>query len=323
MLEIGRLKLMHPLVLAPLAGISDLPYRLISRTMGAELAFIEMISVHAITHRNRKTLELLTSHPGDRPLGIQFLGRDPEALKAAWEEVREKGYGLVDLNAACPVKKVAKRGEGAALMREPEALGRAVRALVEAADVPVTCKLRAGWDAESANATDAAKAAEEAGASAIFIHGRTRSQQYRGSVDYGIIKAVKEAVSIPVLGSGDVFSALHAKRMLDGTGCDGVVMARGSMGNPWIFRETIEYLETGKLLPRPSVHEITEVMREHLRLCAEHYGEERTPYVYRKLFIWYTKGIPNVKPLRLRAVRSTSIDETAGLIDELEARGKK
>jgi tRNA-dihydrouridine synthase B len=318
MLEIGSLRLKHPLVLAPLAGISDLPFRLICRLMGAPLAFIEMISVHAITHRNRKTLELLTTLPEDRPLGIQFLGRDPDALRAACEEVRERGCDLVDLNAACPVKKVAKRGEGAALMREPDALGRAVKALVDAADVPVTCKLRAGWDHDNINAIEAARAAEDAGASAVFIHGRTRSQQYRGEVDYQVIESVKEALSIPVFGSGDVFSAVHAKRMLDETGCDGVVMARGSMGNPWIFRETIEHLETGEILPRPGMQEITDMMLRHLDLCVSHYGEERAPYIYRKLFIWYTKGIPNVKPLRLKAVRSTSTDELRGYIAELK-----
>jgi nifR3 family TIM-barrel protein len=318
MLKIADIELKHPFILAPLAGISDLPMRVISRELGCEMAFIEMISVHAITHRNIKTLELMTSSPEDKPLGIQFLGRQPEHLEAAWAEVKDIGYAVVDLNSACPVKKVVKRKEGAALMREPDALYTAVKTLVNCADIPVTCKVRAGWDAHSVNAVEAAHAIEEAGASAIFIHGRTRSQQYSGTVDYEVIGKVKSEVNIPVIGSGDVFSARLAKRMLDETGCDGVSMARGAMGNPWIFRESIELLETGVTPPRPDIYEITRVMRKHLDLCLEHYGEKHAPFVYRKLYIWYTKGLRNVKPLRLKAVRATTREEHLELIGELE-----
>jgi len=317
MLKIGNIELKYPLVLAPLAGISDLPYRLTARSMGCELAFIEMISVHAITRANKKTLGLLTQSREDKPLGVQFLGRDPEQLHGAWEMVKDMGYALVDLTAACPVKKVIKRREGAALAREPEALYKAVKTLVEAADVPVTCKIRAGWDADSLNAVEAARAVEEAGASALFIHGRTRTQMYRGEVDYNIIGLVKNSVNIPVIGSGDVFSAVHARRMLDRAGVDGVAMARGSMGNPWIFRETIALLETGELPEKPGIEEIVCMMKMHLALCLEKYGPGHAPIIFRKLFIWYTKGMHSVKPLRLRAVRTTSAEEHLRLIDEL------
>ena len=322
-LKIGPLELPYPIILAPLANISDLPYRLMSRKMGCPLAFIEMISVHAVTHNNQKTFDLLTEHPLDKPLGIQFLGRWPEQLEKAWEAVKDRGYALLDLNAACPVKKVARRSEGASLMREPKALHNAVKALVSCTRVPVTCKIRSGWNADDMNAVEAARAIEEAGAAALFIHGRTRAQQYSGFVDYGIIGKVKDSVSIPVIGSGDVFSAEHAKRMLDETGCDGVAMARGSMGNPWIFRETIHLLNTGELMARPTFKEIIAVMREHLALTVEHYGEARAPYIYRKLFIWYTKGLSNVKPLRVKAVHATKIDEMLGYIVELEAQGEE
>ncbi len=322
-LKIGPLELPHPMVLAPLANISDLPFRLMSRKMGCPLAFIEMISVHAVTHNNPKTMDLMTDHPLDKPLGIQFIGRRPEQLEEAWEAVKHRGYSVVDLNAACPVKKVARRAEGASLMREPKALHSAVKTLVKCADIPVTCKIRSGWNADDMNAVEAAKAIEEAGASALCIHGRTRAQQYSGFVDYGIIGKVKESVSIPVIGSGDVFSAEHAKRMLVETGCDGVAMARGAMGNPWIFRETIELLKTGTVPARPSLSEVIKVMREHLALMVEHYGEERAPFIYRKLFIWYTKGQSNVKKLRLKAVRSTTMDEMLGYIAELEAMGEE
>ena len=322
-LKIGSLELKDPVILAPLAGISDLPFRLMSRKMDCPLAFIEMISVHAVTHNNLKTMELMTNHPEDKPLGIQFLGRRPEQLQEAWEKVKDKGYSVLDLNSACPVKKVAKRNEGAALMQEPNALHDAVKALTSCADIPVTCKIRAGWNSDNVNAVEAALAIEEAGADAIFIHGRTRAQQYSGSVDYEIIGKVKAALKIPVIGSGDVFSAEHAMRMFNETGCDGVAMARGAMGNPWIFKETIHLLKTGEPMARPTFKEIIEVMREHLALCVEHYGEKRAPYVYRKLFIWYTKGLMNVKTLRLKAVLATTCDEMLGYINELESQGIK
>ena len=321
-LKIGPLELAYPLLLAPLASISDLPFRLMSRSMGCPLAFIEMISVHAVTHNNPKTMDLMTDHPDDRPLGIQFIGRRPEQLEEAWEAVKHRGYSVLDLNAACPVKKVARRAEGASLMREPKALHSAVKTLVKCADIPVTCKIRSGWNADEMNAVEAARAIEEAGASALFIHGRTRAQQYSGFVDYGIIGKVKDSVKIPVIGSGDVFSASHAKRMFTETGCDGVAMARGAMGNPWIFSETIEYLKTGTLPPRPAMSEVIKVMRQHLALMVEHYGEARAPYIYRKLFIWYTKGLRNVKHLRMKAVLATTMDEMLGYIAELESQGE-
>ncbi len=322
-LKIGPLELAHPIILAPLANISDLPFRLMSRSMGCPLAFIEMISVHAVTHNNPKTMDLMTDHPDDKPLGIQFIGRRPEQLEEAWEAVKHKGYAVVDLNAACPVKKVARRAEGASLMREPKALHDAVKTLVKCADIPVTCKIRSGWNADDMNAVEAALAIEEAGASALFIHGRTRAQQYSGFVDYGIIAKVKESVGIPVIGSGDVFSAEHAKRMLTETGCDGVAMARGAMGNPWIFSETIDLLKTGIVPARPSLSEIIKIMRKHLALMVDHYGGERAPYIYRKLFIWYTKGLKNVKHLRMKAVFAKTMDEMLGYISELEAQGEE
>jgi len=322
-LKIGPLELAHPILLAPLAGISDLPFRLMNRKMGCPMAFIEMISIHAVTNNNPKTMDLMTDHPEDRPLGIQFLGRRPEQLEEAWEAVKHRGYSVLDLNAACPVKKVARRAEGASLMREPRALHKAVKTLVRCADIPVTCKIRSGWNSDDMNAVEAASAIEEAGASALFIHGRTRAQQYSGFVDYGIIGSVKDSVNIPVIGSGDVFSAEHAMRMFNETGCDGVAMARGSMGNPWIFRDTIEYLSTGMLPPRPTINEIIKVMRKHLSLMVEHYGEERAPLIYRKLFIWYTKGLSNVKPLRVKAVHATKMDEMLGYIAELESQGEE
>lgn len=319
MASIGNIELPAPFVLAPLAGVSDLSFRLMSREQGCPFAFIEMISVHALTHTNRKTMQLLRTVPEDRPLGIQILGRDEEHIKRAMDIILPMGYDSIDLNAACPVKKVAKRGEGAALMKEPEALQRALSTVVRNSNVPVTIKIRAGWDTDSVNAPGIARMAEDAGASAIFVHGRTRAQQYKGTVDYSTIREVKAAVSIPVFGSGDVFSAELALRMMSETGCDGAVMARGAMGNPWIFREAIAAWRAEPIPPRPTIDEVADVMTRHLDMCIEQYGPASAVKVYRKFFIWYTKGLGNVKVLRLAAVRSSSIQEMRTHIEQIRS----
>ena len=317
MLKIGDIEIKNRSVLAPLAGISDLPFRMINRRYGCELAFIEMISVHALNHRNAKTVKMLESHPDDKPLGMQILGRDHDTILQALDTIAPLGFDVLDFNSACPVKKVAKRGEGAALMKEPEVLQDILKLLVKNTDKPVTVKIRAGWDAHSINSVEVAKRAEDAGVSAIFIHGRTRAQGYRDTVLYEPIAEAKEAVSIPVIASGDMFSAEASKKMMDVTGCDGVVMARGALGNPWIFPETAQYLKDGTVPPRPTVTEITDVMLWHLENCVEFYGEEPSVKIFRKFFIWYTKGLRNVKPLRMRAVRTKSTSETRDMIYEL------
>ncbi|MFC1549363.1 tRNA dihydrouridine synthase DusB [Nitrospirota bacterium] len=317
MLKIGDIEIKNRSVLAPLAGISDLPFRMINRRYGCELAFIEMISIHALNYRTPKTMKMLTTAPEDKPLGIQILGRDLDSIRKAVDTIRPMGYDILDLNSACPVKKVAKRGEGAALMKEPKVLESILKLMVEHAGTPVTVKIRAGWDAHSINAAEVARHAEGAGVSAIFIHGRTRTQGYSGSVCYDPIREAKEAVSVPVIASGDMFSAEASKKMMDETGCDGVVMARGALGNPWIFPETAEYLRTGKVPPRPPIGEITEVMHWHLKECVGFYGPHQSVKIFRKFFIWYTKGLRNVKPLRMRAVRATVPEEMSVLIDEL------
>ena len=226
---------------------------------------------------------------------------------------------ILDFNSACPVKKVARRGEGAALMKEPEVLEDILKLLVKHSDTPVTVKIRAGWDSESINSAEVAKRAEGAGVAAIFIHGRTRTQGYSGTVNYDPIRDAVEAVSIPVVASGDMFTAEAAKKMLDTTGCAGVVMARGALGNPWIFPETKAYLDTGIVPPRPSIKEITGIMRDHLEQCVEFYGEPTSVKIFRKFFIWYTKGLRNVKPLRLKAVQAKEPQIMFDLMDELRA----
>jgi len=318
-LKIGNIEIKNRSVLAPLAGISDLPFRMINRRYGCELAFIEMISVHALNYRSKKTLKMLVTHPDDRPLGLQILGREYDSILQALESIEPMDIDILDFNSACPVKKVARRGEGAALMKEPKVLEGILTLLVKHSHKPVTVKIRSGWDAHTINAAEVARRAEGAGVSAIFIHGRTRTQGYSGKVSYDPIRETKEAVSIPVIASGDMFSAEASKMMMDETGCDGVVMARGALGNPWIFPETAEYLKTGIVPPRPSIEEITNVMHWHLRECVKFYGEQQSVKIFRKFFIWYTKGLRNVKPLRMQAVHAKASDEMAGLIDDLRS----
>jgi len=321
MLKIGTLSLSLPFILAPMAGITDLPFRMICRRLGCELAFIEMTSAKALVYENRKTEKMIATHHGDRPLGIQLLGTDPEFILKALDIIHRYEYDIIDFNAACPVSKVTSKGEGSGMMKEPRKLGQVLKAIVDHTDTPVTVKIRAGWDAKSVNAREVALYAQDAGIKGLFIHGRTRAQAYSGSVDYQVIREVKEALDIPVIGSGDVFSPLHVKKMFDETGCDGVAMARGSLGNPWIFRETAEFLKTGMVPPRPDIFEVADIMSAHLRSIAQYHNPVMAPVVFRKFFAWYTKGFRDVKPLKERAFRAKTEDEMLELIAEFRDHG--
>ena len=250
MLKIGDIELPFPVMLAPMAGVSDLPFRLISRSFGTPLAFTEMIDVRAISHRDKRTRKMLMSSPEDRPLGVQLLGADEKYLAGALDVLAEHDFDLLDFNAACPTPKVTRKGKGAALLKEPRKLGAILKVLVGYAKVPVTVKIRTGWDADSVNAREVALYAEDAGISALFIHGRTKTQGYSGTVDYENIKEVKDALKIPVIASGDNLSLPLIKKMFDETGCDGVAVARGALGNPWIFREAIRFFQDGVHISR-------------------------------------------------------------------------
>ena len=316
MLQIGPLTLEYPFVLAPMAGITDLPFRMICRRFGCELAFVEMISAKALVYENRKTEKMIATSTEDRPLGIQLLGTDVEFILRALDIIRKYEYEIIDFNAACPVTKVTSKGEGSGMMKEPRKLGQVLKAIVDHTDAPVTVKIRAGWDENSVNAREVALYAQDAGIKGLFIHGRTREQGYSGRVDYAVIRAVKAALNIPVIGSGDVFSPLHVKKMLDETGCDGVAIARGALGNPWIFRETAGFLKTGTISQRPDIHEVADIMAAHLRASVRIHGPVVAPVGFRKLFVWYTKGFRDVKPLKERAFRAKTEEEMLALIAE-------
>ncbi len=319
MLKIGNVTLSSPIMLAPLAGISDLPFRMINRSFGCEFAFVEMISARALANQNKETIEMLSTIPADRPLGVQLLGNDPEVLRKALDMLRAYEFDIVDFNAACPVNKVASRGEGACLLKEPHKLKELLKAMVSNSDVPVTVKIRSGWDDTSVNARDVALHAQEAGVKALIVHGRTREQGYRGRVDYNIIREIKEALEIPVIASGDALSPQLIRKMFDETGCDGVTIARGALGNPWIFRETVEFLRSGNMIQRPDIYEIINTIIAHLNLCIEYHGETDGIKIFRKFLVWYTKGFPGIRLLRNKAFRAKTREEMLDIIGELRA----
>lgn len=315
--KIGKLSLTLPCILSPLAGISDLPFRMLNRSFGCELAFTEMISARALVYQSSHTLRMLSTLPEDRPLGVQLLGNNPDILRKALDMLQKYKFDLIDFNAACPVSKVTGRGEGAGLLKNPEQLKELLRVLVNNSLAPVTLKIRTGWDGDSVNARTIALVAQEAGIMGLFIHGRTRAQGYSGKVDYKTIGEIKSALKIPVIASGDALSAPLIKKIFTETGCDAVAIGRGSFGNPWIFRETAQYLRTGIIPARPGLGEIADTMCKHLSLCLDYYGETAGILLFRKFFGWYTKGFQEMKPLKEMAFHAETREQMTELIEKL------
>lgn len=298
MLNFGSLKLNTNIILAPLSGISDSPFRLLCRSFGARFTFVEMINARAISYKSKKTKKMLITDHLDKPIGIQILGSDINYLLKAIDIIEGYNFNLLDFNAACPVKKVCRRQEGAALMKEPEKLEKILKAIVRHWKKPITIKIRSGWDEQQKNAVEIAKIASDAGINGIFIHGRNRKQFYAGTVDYSIIAEVKKNVSIPVIASGDIWSGSHAKKMFEETGCDGVLVARGALGNPWIFNEIDTYLKTGSTPDEPKTEEIVKTLLNHLDMCIFEHGEKNGVALMRKFVGWYLKGKRFIRPIR-------------------------
>lgn len=316
MLTIGKVSLSSRFILAPLAGISDLPYRILNRRFGCELTFVEMINVRCLSHKSRKTREMLQCDDRDRPLAVQILGCEPQYIERGMDVLSRYSFDILDFNAACPEKKVVRRGEGSSLLREPKKLRDLLKLVIKHTKLPVTVKIRSGWDKDSVNAVEVARHCEDAGVKALFIHGRTRQQLYSGKVDYAVIRDVKKALSIPVIGSGDIFSPVLAEKMFTETGCDAVTVARGSFGNPWLFRELEAHFAGAPLPPRPDAVEIGRVMVEHLDETVAFYGEKTAVILFRKFFGWYTKGFRHVRPIRERVSHIRTRDEMVALINE-------
>jgi tRNA-dihydrouridine synthase B len=317
MLRIGELKLKSNLILAPMSGVSDLPFRKLNHKFGCELAFIEMINARCLGHKSKKTAQMMATDKIDQPLGVQLLGCEAAYIDRAMEVLAKYSFDVLDFNSACPERKVTRRGEGAALLKEPRKLQELLKIVVKKSPVPVSVKIRTGWDKDSLNAPEIAQRCQDAGVKAIFIHGRTKQQLYSGEVDYQTIKAVKKSVSVPVIGSGDVFSPKLAKKMLEETGCDGLLIARGALGNPWIFEQVRHYLKTGKELPEPQMEEIIETMLEHLDLSVDFFGAKYGVVIFRKFFGWYTKGFRKIRPLRETISRLKARKDVEEVINQI------
>lgn len=317
MLEIADIKIPSGLILAPMSGITDLPYRMMARNFGCEFAFLEMLNARSLSHKNRKIKELLMTNGLDSPLGAQILGCEIDYIIKAAKFLEARGISLIDFNAACPVKKVVKRGEGAALLKQPRKLREILKALVDNLKVPVTLKIRSGWDKDSINTLEIAEVANKSGISALFIHGRHRQQGYKGSVSYKIIKEAKENISIPVIASGDILTAELAKRMLEETNCDGLLVARGSIGRPWIFSEINQFMSKGKLPNSLEIREIKEIILRHVRLSMESYGEAVAMVKMRRILPFYIKNMRGARKVRSRINEITSVKDLAGLLDYL------
>ena len=316
-LRIGNVELENRYILGPMAGVTDLPFRLLCKEQGAGLLCMEMVSAKAIFYNNKNTESLLTIHPEELPVSLQFFGSDPKIMGEMAKRIEERPFAILDINMGCPVPKVVKNGEGSALMKEPKLVYDIVSSIVKAIEKPVTVKIRKGFDDEHVNAVEIAKIIEEAGASAVAVHGRTREQYYSGKADWDIIRQVKEAVSVPVIGSGDVTSPQKAEEMVRMTGCDGIMIARGAQGNPWIFSELISYEEMGQVPPRPDKDELRRMLLRHARLQLEYKGEYCGIREMRKHVSWYTKGVANAARLRDQINQVETYGELENLLTSL------
>lgn len=315
-LKIGSVTLPNNLILAPMAGVTDLPFRLLCREQGAGLLCMEMVSAKAILYKNRNTASLLSIHPGEHPVSLQLFGSDPDIISEIAHRIEERPFDILDLNMGCPVPKIVNNGEGSALMKNPLLAGRIIEKTVKAIKKPVTVKIRKGFDDEHVNAVELAKIAEDAGAAAVAVHGRTREQFYAGKADWEIIRQVKEAVSIPVIGNGDLLTAEDVTAMGQQTGCDGFMIARGAQGNPWIFKQILQYYKTGEQLPRPSVLEVKQMILRHARMMLEFKGDYIGIREIRKHAAWYTAGYSGSSRLRVAINAVESYEELEEVLQD-------
>lgn len=318
-LQIGNVTLKNNLILAPMAGVTDLPFRLLCKEQGAGLLCMEMVSAKAILYKNKNTEELLTIDPRENPVSLQLFGSDPDIVSEIAKQMEDRPFDILDINMGCPVPKVVNNGDGSALMKNPKLAGEIIEKTVRAIKKPVTVKIRKGFDDDHVNAVEMAHIAEESGAAAVAVHGRTREQFYSGKADWDIIRQVKERVSIPVIGNGDLLTAEDVIAMEKQTGCDGFMIARGAEGNPWIFRQILHYFETGEQLPKPDFSEMTEMLLRHAKMQLEFKGEYTGIREIRKHAAWYTAGYKNSSRLRGRINEVENYEQLEALFREVQS----
>lgn len=317
-MRIGNFSFEYPVFLAPMAGVTDTPYRILAREMGCPLVYSEMVSNKGINYRNEHTLNMLQSEPQERPMAMQLFGNEPEGVAKAAAYIESLGTAdILDFNMGCPAPKIVKNHEGSAMSRDPENAYQVLKALVGAVSMPVTVKMRLGWDDEHINIFEMVQLAQEAGVKAIAVHGRTREQFYRGHADWEIIGRVREMATVPIIANGDVRTVQDLVKIREVTGCEAVMVGRAAQGNPWIFRQLTEFLRTGEVLPGPTMEERKEVIVRHLDMLLQFKGDYVGPREMRKHATWYTRGIPGSAELRLLFNQATTRDDFLRILDKM------